>query len=797
MRALGWIRGNSNRKLARNAILLAALCGAVAVSIEAAFRAHLTDSLLSTPTRFYARPLLLQPGMTLDRDRVEAALKRLGYEKTSRHEVGVGEYKMSRRQWTVGRRAFRIYDQLDPGGRVTIRLGYGNRISTIRTSDGTSLQTLALEPELISSVYVSGHEDRIPINLDDAPEHLIDAILAIEDQRYFEHDGLDTRRVVGAAIANFQAWRIVQGASTITQQLAKNLFLSPKRSLIRKVRELAIARTLEMRYTKEEILEAYLNEVYLGQFGASAIHGVARGAQFFFGKDVSQLSLGESAMLAGIVRGPSLYSPFRNSDAAKGRRDLVLNRLLELEKISEEEHRVARDSPLYLRTKPLRARSGRYFVDFTIGQLAESVRLRSGWRGLSVFTTLDMQLQTAAEKAVNDGLTELERYYPRLAREDKPLQAALVALDPRTGEVLVMAGGRDYGASQFNRASQARRQPGSSFKPIVALAALSASDGGSEGSRPHFTLASVLEDRPFSVETQAGTWTPDNYDGRFRGEVTLREAIERSLNVPFARLGMAVGPDNIVETAKALGIRNPLNPVPSLALGSSEVTPLELTQAYSVLAASGYRANVNSIIAVLTREGHLLHRMEPTGEQVFDPAETFLVTSALRGAVERGTGSSLRTLGFRGPVAAKSGTTNNFRDAWFIGYTPSLAVGVWVGFDDGYSIGLSGSRAALPIFGQFLVSAQGAYGDSEFEVPNGLEVATVKRDDGLLGRLVCRGEPEVFLRGTAPENTCSPYWGFTSRYRSGIATRQSSRLAPVIRELQRRLTRGTNQIWPF
>lgn len=792
MRVLGSSKSNPNLKLARNAVLLAVLCGAAAVSLEAAFRAHLTDSLLSAPTRFYARPMLLQPGMTLDRDRLEGALKRLGYEKTSRNEVAVGEYKTGRRQWIVGRRAFRIYDQLDPGGRFTIRLGYGNRISTIRASDGTRVQTLALEPELISSVYVSGHEDRIPINLDDAPEHLVDAILAIEDQRYFQHDGLDARRVVGAAIANVQAGRIVQGASTITQQLAKNLFLSPKQTLIRKVRELAIARTLEMRYSKEEILEAYLNEVYLGQMGARAIHGVGRGAQFFFGKDVSQLSVGESALLAGIIRGPSLYSPFRHPDAARGRRDLVLNRLLELDKISEEEHRVARASPLYLRTKPLRARSGRYFVDFTIGQLAESERPRSGPRGLSVFTTLDMQLQTAAEEAVTNGLAELERYYPRLARENKPLQAALVALDPQTGEVLAMVGGRDYGASQFNRASRALRQPGSSFKPVVALAALSARNGGSDGNQPHFTLASVLEDRPFSVETKAGTWTPDNYDGRFRGQVTLREAIEESLNVPFARLGMAIGADNIVETAEALGIENPLNAVPSLALGSSEVTPLELTQAYGVLAAAGYRANVNSIVAVLARDGSLLHRAEPTGEQVFDAAEVFLVTSALRGAVERGTGSSLRTLGFRGPVAAKSGTTNNFRDAWFIGYTPSLAVGVWVGFDDGHSIGLSGSRAALPIFGQFLVSAQGVHGDSEFAVPNGLEVATANRNDGLLGRLVCRGEPEVFLRGTAPENSCSPYWGFTSRFRSGVATRQSTRLASVIRELQRRLSRGTN-----
>ena len=790
-----WLRDKSKVQLATSALLFLALGSATAVSMEAFVRARLSDSMLSAPTRFYARPIVVEPGMELERDRVENSLRRLGYEKASGRKVGIGEYRLDSRSWTIGRRAFRIYDQVDHGGVAVVRLGYGNRVSEIRDANGARLSTLALEPEVIRSIHGSIFEDRIPISLSNAPGHLMDAVLAIEDQRFFEHDGLDPRRVGGAAIANVRARRIVQGASTITQQLAKNLFLTPRRSITRKLREVAMSRALERRYSKQEILEAYLNEVYLGQNGAFAIHGVGRAAQFFFGKDVSQLTIGESALLAGIIRGPSLYSPFRNPEGAKVRRDLVLSRMLALDMISESVFGEAAEQSLGLRSKPLRARSGRYFIDFAAEQLRGDIGNGGKQRGLSVFTTLDMGLQQAAEKAVHDGLVELERYYPRLASDSAPLQAALVALDPRTGEVLAMVGGRDYGQSQFNRAVQARRQPGSSFKPIVALAALTLERDQRAEDGPVFTLASVLDDRPLSVQTPAGLWEPDNYDGEFRGPVTLREAIEGSLNVPFARLGMAVGPENIVETAQALGIHNYLNPVLSLALGSSEVSPLELTQAYNVLAAGGYRADINSILGVLGGKSQIVSRRILTGEQVFDPAETYLITSALRGAVERGTGRALRSSGYRGPVAAKSGTTNQFRDAWFIGYTPSLTVGVWVGFDDGRSIGLSGSRAALPIFGQFLVDAEGTFGDTEFDIPYGLEVADVDRETGLLGGPGCSGEPEVFLRGTVPESSCSPSWGSTRRYRTSTSSSSSSwsrRVAPLLRELERRLTRGSN-----
>jgi penicillin-binding protein 1B len=624
--------------------------------------------------------------------------------------------------------------------------------------DGERLRQVALEPELIGRLGPDTRQDRLPVHLDEIPPDLVEAVLNVEDQRFFEHHGLDYRRIAAAFAANFKAGRVVQGGSTLTQQLAKNLFLTPKRSIVRKGREAMMAFALEARYTKDEILQAYLNHIYLGQDGAVGIHGVGRAAQHFFGKDVAALDLPESALLVALIRAPSLYSPFRNPDTAVSRRNLVLRLMRDAEVITDGEYEAAAAAPLSLRERSTPIRSARYFIDYVAQELeargVEGGVASQGAAGALV-TTLDADLQRAAEKVVRDGLTRLERSFDwlREGEDGQPLQAALVALDPKTGEILAMVGGREYGTSQFNRAVHARRQPGSAFKPIVALAALSRHEETSDEeyfpAQPAFTLASILEDRPFQVETPVGTWQPANYDRSFSGTVTLRDALERSLNVPFARLGVAVGPERIVETARKMGIESPLNPYPSLALGASEVSPLELTRAFGVLAAEGFKPELKSVYG------------EPTeGMQVYDPAETYLVTSALRGAVERGTGNGIRTRGFRGDVAAKSGTTNDFRDGWFVGYTPSLVVAVWVGFDHGKRLELPGAGVALPIFADFLTEAAGTngrsgpWGSEGFSYPSGLEMVDVDPVTGLRGGWGCRGEPELFLRGTAPDLSC-------------------------------------------
>ncbi len=761
------------------------LVGGSAVALEATIRARLTDSMFGRAARIYARPLVIERGQEFDRARTEAALARLGYRPTRRGRVDVGEYAAGSWEWVIGRRPFRFADRLDPGGIVTVRLGYWGDVSDIHDANGVRHDYVALEPELVRTIGGPSRADRIPVSLTEVPPSLVDAILTVEDQRFYEHHGLDFKRIAGATIANVRARRVVEGASTLTQQLAKNLFLSSRRSAVRKLREAAMAVALELRYTKDQILETYLNHVYLGQDGGLAVHGVGRAAQFYFGKDVSQLDLSEAALLAGIIRGPSLYSPFRHAERARQRRDLVLQLMRERASITDGAFRQASAARLGVRPQRESAEVGRYFADYVAGRLAAAHGTSMLDRGVAVFTTLDLRLQELAETVVRDELRRLERQYPRLARDGAPLQAALVAMDPRTGEILTMVGGRDYGASQFNRAALARRQPGSAFKPIVALAALARPESG-RWDDPTFTLASTLQDEPLAVETPAGVWEPVNYDLQYRGPLTLRDALERSLNVPFARLGLAIGPERIVRTARKLGIESPLPEVPSLALGAADVTPLEMARAFGVIAGGGYRADLQHTLAVIDEDGTVLEQLTPGGERVYDDADAYLVTSALRGAVERGTGRGLRSVGVRGPVAAKSGTTNDFRDGWFIGYTPTLAVAVWVGFDDGRSLGLPGSRVALPIFGRFLAgAAHNEYPD--FPMPDGLEIVEIDPETGLRAGPGCWGAPEVFLRGTAPAASCSPYWTASRRDRSS-----EPGLRAYVRSLMRELSRRLN-----
>ncbi|MFQ5513901.1 MAG: penicillin-binding transpeptidase domain-containing protein, partial [Myxococcota bacterium] len=373
--------------------------------------------------------------------------------------------------------------------------------------------------------------------------------------------------------------------------------------------------------------------------------------------------------------------------------------------------------------------------------------------GLSIFTTLDPLAQRLANRVVRERLEWLETRHPELRREDSPLQAALIALVPSTGEILALVGGRDYRKSQFNRATQARRQPGSVFKPIVAIAALSRVDSEA----PPFTLVSTLADEPLHVSVVGGgEWTPTNYDEEFRGQVTLRDAIEQSLNVPVARLGLALGPERIIEAARRLGLEGPIEPVPSLALGVAEVTLLEIARAYAVFANGGMLPVLRSYAEVLDAGGQVLEHQRLDFRRAYQPEEAYLVTSLLQGVVDRGTARALRRLGYEGEVAGKTGTTSGYRDAWFVGFTPDLLVAVWVGFDDGASLGIPGAAAALPIFADFLIGLKGPQGERSFLRPAGLEHVPIDRETGLRAGPGCPGEPELFLTGTAPRTSCAP-----------------------------------------
>lgn len=580
------------------------------------------------------------------------------------------------------------------------------------------------EPVVLGPVPGAPDEWREPLPLADFPDHLVEAVLAVEDQRFLEHGGLDLRRIGGAFAANLRAGEITQGGSTITQQLAKNLFLHARRTPGRKIREAAMALVLESRHDKPAILEAYLNEVYLGQSGGSAIHGMGAAARHHLGKSAERLTVAESALLAAMIRSPNRLAPSRHPEDARARRDLVLHLMAEQGRISEAQAERAARVAVPRRVHGRRTMDGRHFRDLVAGMREARVPAR----GHVVHVTLDAGLQRAAERAV-----------ARTGRNGA--EVALVALDPRSGEVLAMVGGRDYGRSQFNRATEARRQPGSAFKPIVALAAL-AREGRAP---PTYTLASVLPDEPFRVQTASGPWAPVNYDRTWQGDVTLREAMERSLNVPFARLGVAIGPERIAATARALGIASPLTPVPALALGSGEVTLLELVRAYGVLAAGGELAPTRTIIGRRAAGATAVATPSVRRERVVDPATAYLVTSMLEGVVDRGTA---RALPMRGAIAGKTGTTNDWRDAWFVAYTPTLAVGVWVGHDDGRSLGQSGATAALPVVARFLQEGAPRAARGAFEVPDGIVTAHLTSGDGWFRSC---GREEFFLEGTAPD----------------------------------------------
>lgn len=780
----GWLQVRPRGKHLRRALLVLLLAPLVFLGSEAYLRAKLDSGSVGVgATRVYARPPSLARGDVPDGERVREHLQRLGYAKAQGREVGIGEFHFGSRGWVIGQRPFRGPTERTQASFAIVRLDYSGRISRIEDEEGQRVQTVSLEPELIGRLTRESNQDRLPLPLGEIPRTLVDALLTVEDQKFFQHGGLDYRRIGAAFAANVRAGRVVQGGSTLTQQLVKNLFLSPKRSLVRKVREASMAMALEARYSKEEILQAYLNNVYLGQDGAVAIHGVGRAAQHFFGRDVTGLGLAESALLVALIRAPSLYSPLRHPDTARERRNLVLRLMRDAGAISDEDYGEATQAPLSLRVQSPPIRSARYFLDHLVTQLSSDDGEVAPYGGQAIISTLDSELQRAAERAVDEGLASLERDFDWLAQGEAGgrLQAALVAMDPHTGEILAMVGGRDYGTSQFNRATNARRQPGSAFKPIVAMAALARPRGEGEGmkdpSLPPFTLASVLVDEPLQVETRAGLWQPANYDLNFNGEVTLRDALERSLNVPFARLGLAVGPENIVRAARSMGIESPMGPYPSLALGASEVSPLELTRAFGVLAAEGYLAEEKSVLG------------QPTiRRQVYESSETYLVTSALRGAVERGTGQGIRRLGFQGDVAAKSGTTNDFRDGWFVGYTPSVVVAVWVGFDHGKALQLPGAGVALPIFADFLRNGlgpegrMGPWGDGGFSLPSGLEIVDVDPLSGRRAGWGCRGEPELFLTGTAPQESCSRF-GFDGRSFRVLLNRGGEEVSRLIRRI--------------
>jgi penicillin-binding protein 1B len=701
-------------------------------------------------TVLYAAPPVLRPGVHVGALDLAGILSRIGYRET-RSPGGPGQFARSESAWDI-----RVAGA--GAGRITLSV-FGGRITELRQG-GTPIQSVSLPPELLASAGADMGESIRPVRLADVPPVLRNAVLATEDARFYEHGGVDPRGILRALWTNVRKGRVAEGGSTITQQLVKSRLLNPERTLARKINEALLSTVLEWRYTKDQILEAYLNEIYLGQAGGSAVRGVGAAARAYFGKEIHQLTLPEAALLAGMIRAPNNYSPAINPERARDRRDVVLTRMRDLGKISEADYRRARKEPVRARTIAADGLVAPYFVDYVRAELERNADLElADLHGVRVYTTLDPVLQRLAEAAVVKGLDRLETSRPRLRRKapEERLQAAMIVLDTATGQVRALVGGRDYRASQFNRAVLARRQPGSAFKPFVYLAALTPRRGAAP-----FTAASLIEDAPITVVVDGKPWTPKNYDDRYEGPVTMRRALEASLNTATVRLAQEVGLREVIETARSVGVEVDLRPVPALTLGVFEITPLALARAYLPLANGGLAPGGGAVEAVADEGGGALWSASRTARPVIGAPEAYLVTSLLEGVINTGTAASARAAGVPGAVAGKTGTTNEGRDAWFVGYAPNLLALVWVGFDDSAAAGLSGSEGALPIWSEFMRQALDIYPGGAFREPAGITHAKVDVTTGQRATAFCPlVATEVFLAGTEPAS-CEAHGGAIS-----------------------------------
>ncbi len=613
--------------------------------------------------------------------------------------------------------SWRFYRLPDPAsmGSPSIRL----------TAEGSELAVVAADDK-------GGDRIQFWVPLDRMPPALVAAVITAEDRRFMFHMGVDPLSVIRAAMANAREAEVVRGASTITQQLARGLFLSRERTYWRKAREMAIAVVLELRYSKRQILEAYLNTVYLGQHRGAAVLGVAAGSHHLFGKELGALRLDEMALLATTIRAPNRVFT-EDLERLRGRRDTLLHALAGQEAITDRQIETALAQAVR-RPTPAAVRAP-WFVDVAREEASRRVTA-SGDGVVQVATTLDRRLQAAAEAAVRDQLARLER--ARRLPADR-LQAAVVAMEPSTGRIRALVGGRSFRTSEFNRAVRAHRQPGSLFKPFVYLAAFESPSGP--------TPATLVEDQPVVIRAGSRDWEPHNIDGRYRGPVTVRHALEASLNVPAAMVAQRVGLREVGRVAHAAGIDSPLPANPSLALGTSETTLLEMTTAFATLVNGGYRIRPTALDPDASAAPIAA---EPAPVRVVSAESAFIVTHLLRGVMVRGTGAPSARWGLQDMTAGKTGTTDGLRDAWFIGYTPDLVIGVWVGADDASPIGFTGSEAALPLWATIMQSAVRRAPPAPFRVPNGIVMTAV---DPATGKRACAGEagiPEAFREGREP-----------------------------------------------
>jgi penicillin-binding protein 1B len=716
------------------------------LALDREVRQRFAGARWALPAQVYASPTLLYPGINLGRKAFIRELERLGYRQVPLLG-GAGTYTTKPGRVTVHTRPFMFWDGLQADASVEVDFGENQveELFDLGTKEGRTL--LRLDPLLIGSIYPTAGEDRVLVKLDEVPPLLPAGLIYVEDRNFEDHFGLDPKAILRAAWANLRARRAVQGGSTITQQLVRNFFLTLDRTWTRKFTEAFMAMLLEAHYSKQEILEAYLNEVHLGQDGGRSVHGFGLASQFYFNKPLAELQPQEVALLIAVVKGPSFYNPRRNPERAKERRDLVLGLLAQAGFISDTELAIALKKPLGV-VGGTGGSAARYpaFVDLVkrqlVGQYADAALTE---QGLRIFTTLDPRSQELLEKRLLEGLPALEK--GRKMKEGT-LEGAGVVTSVEDGKVLALVGGRQVRYPGFNRALDARRPIGSLAKPFVYLAALMQPE--------RYGLGTLLEDEPVEVKLQHGaTWIPQNYDKQAHGQVPLFMALAQSYNYATVRLGLDVGVSNVREIFKAAGMLDDPAPLPSMFLGSVELAPLEVAQLYNTLAASGYRTPLLAIREVVTREGEPLTRYSLRVRQALPEASVFLLNWALEQVMLNGTGASVYA--YVPPdlrLAGKTGTTDELRDSWFAGYGGDRSIVIWIGRDDNQPAGLSGASGALQIWAP-LVRDLGVKGFSP-EVPAGIESVLTDAENGLRADEGCATAVAIpYAEGHAPEEYSS------------------------------------------
>ncbi|MDH5446493.1 MAG: penicillin-binding protein 1B [Gammaproteobacteria bacterium] len=714
---------------------------AYVVYLDVIIRISFEGKRWALPAHVYARPLEIYPGLKLSASQYNLELERLGY-RYHFNPGNPGTYNRQNDRFTVIKRSFQFWDGLELSRKLDIRFDGGQVESLRDLSEDKELTLARMDPPRIGGIYPAHHEDRILIQLQEAPGLLRQALIAVEDRNFQQHIGLDPRAIARAIWVNFTGSGGLQGGSTLTQQLVKNFFLSNKRTLWRKFNEAIMALLLEAHYDKDEILEAYLNEVYLGQDGRRAIHGFGLASRFYFDKPIEKLNLPEIALMVAMIRGPGYYHPYRYPDRLLERRNLVLTLMNEQGAIEKESMLSAKQQPLGVIQD--RTRVGNHypaFMDLVRRQLKRDYReedLTS--EGLRIFTTFDPWVQSTIEQTADSRIAMLDQQHGLKGE----LQAAIIVANPSNGEILALLGNSKPGLAGFNRALDAQRPVGSLIKPAVYLTALEQAN--------KYNLLSLVDDSPISLQDTAGeTWSPKNYDGKSHGKVPMYQALVNSYNQATVRLGMWLGFEAIENVLYRLGVDKRIPPYPSMLLGAIEMSPMDIAQMYQTLAAGGFRTPLRAIREVMTADGQPLQRYPINVQQTIDSKSIAVLSSVMQEIMRSGTGRGVRSyLSDNIELAGKTGTTDELRDSWFAGYSSDYLGIVWLGTDDNKPIHLSGSSGALQVWGDMM---QGLRPRSLLPIAvNGVEVLPIDLDSYLVGGSECyRNITLAFVEGTAPE----------------------------------------------